>query len=74
MPHNEVVEHTDPTVLQEREGKDKCVLFSSKQSHFQDSTEDPKALILLEAYVSSISYHETGKAICSIIEHLKQKE
>lgn len=40
MPHNEVVEHTDPTVLQAREGEDKCVIFSSKQSHFQDSTEE----------------------------------
>lgn len=74
MPHNEVVEHTNPTALQAREAEDKCVIFSSKQSHFQDSTDDPKVLILLEAYVSSISYHETGKAICSIIEHLKQKE
>lgn len=40
MPHNEVVEHTDPTVLQAREGDDKCVTSSPKQSCFQDSTEE----------------------------------
>lgn len=40
MPHNEVVKHTDPTVLQAKEGDDKCVVFSSKQSLFQDSTEE----------------------------------
>lgn len=39
MPHNKVVEHTDPIVLQAR-GDDKCVIFSSKQSCFQDSTEE----------------------------------
>lgn len=73
MPDNEVEEHTDPTVLQAREGEDKCVIFSSNNPIFRTPQRSPKALILLEAYVSPISYHETSKAICSIIEHLKQE-
>lgn len=40
MPFNEVAEHTDPTVLQAREGDDASVAFSSKSPCSQDSTEE----------------------------------